>query len=72
MAKLECESGNFETLWASDINFDGIRLEVYDSKGQHWFNVSVPDVGIATVNTFSDEVPFDVVNAALGLASQRP
>jgi hypothetical protein len=71
MGKLTTAHGEYEYLWASDVEFDGIRLEVSDLAGEHWFDVSVPEDGSLTVNTFSREVPSEVVLAAISVAQQR-
>jgi hypothetical protein len=71
MGILTFGSESFEFLWASDVGFEGIRLEVYDRAGLHWFDVSVPDEGTVMVNTFAGEVPADLILAALNVARQR-
>jgi len=71
MGTLTISDGNFEYLWASDVDYDGMRLEVNDLEGQFWFDVSVSDAGTMTVNTFSREVPADLITAAVALAKER-
>ena len=71
MGTLTVGHDNFEILWASDIAFDGIPLEVSDHAGALWFDVSVPEGGAVTVNTFAREVPADLILAAVELARRR-
>ena len=61
----------FKYQWASDIAFDGIRMEILSDQGDVLFDVSVPEVGSITVNTFSKEVAADLIMAALEIA-KRP
>jgi len=56
---------------ASDVNFDGIRLEVLSDQGDILFDVILPDRGPVTVNTFSKEAPIDLITAAVVIATQR-
>ncbi|MCL6249551.1 hypothetical protein M3P36_00615 [Altererythrobacter sp. KTW20L] len=71
MGKLTTTLGEYKYLWASDIEFDGIRLEISDQHGEHWFQISVPEVGPTTVNTFARDVPTDVILCAILVAEQR-
>ena len=71
MGKLTIGQDSFEYLWVSDVEFDGIRLEIHDLAGEHWFDVSVPEEGMMTVNTFSREVPAALIAAAVELAHHR-
>lgn len=57
--------------WASDIHFDGIRLEILSDAGDVFFDVSVPEDGSITVNTFGNEVPASLVAAAVEVAQRR-
>ena len=57
--------------WASDVDFDGIRLEVFYRESDMLFDVSVPDDGSLTVNTFGKEVAADILVAAIEKARQR-
>lgn len=52
MGKLTLKNITADYLWASDVNFDGSRLEVYSERDGHLFDVSVPDEGAITINTF--------------------
>jgi len=60
-----------EYRWASDVAFDGIRLEVLTDQGDVLFDVSVPEVGSIMVNTFGKEAPADWIMAALEIAQRR-
>jgi hypothetical protein len=60
-----------EYQWASDVAFDGIRLEILSDAGAVLFDVSVPEDGSITVNTFGKEVLASLVIAAAEVA-QRP
>ena len=71
MALLSAAGREYECLWASDVAFDGIRLEVYDQVGAVFFDLSISEGGKITINTFSNEVPAEIVLAAIELASQR-
>ena len=71
MGKLTTKHGDYEYTWTSDVEFDGLRLEITDLGGEHWFDGSVPEDGVRTVYTFSREVPADLVLAALALAEER-
>jgi len=71
MGKLRLEGYAFEYRWASDVAYDGIRLEVLTDQGNVLFDVSTPEVGSITVNTFGKEVAADLILAALEIA-QRP
>ncbi|WP_375310909.1 hypothetical protein WHZ77_27940 [Bradyrhizobium sp. A5] len=65
------EESAVEYQWASDIDFDGIRLEVLSSGGDVIFDVSVPDGGPITVNTFGKDVAANLLMVAIEFA-QRP
>ena len=39
MGTLNTTSGEFEYQWASDVDFDGVRLEVLNSDGDMLFDV---------------------------------
>lgn len=71
MGTLNTTSGEFEYQWASDVDFDGVRLEVLNSDGDMLFDVSVPEGGALTVNTFSNEVPAPLIAAAVDVARRR-
>lgn len=60
-----------EYQWATDVAFDGIRMEVLSEEGNVIFDVSVPDVGAVTVNTFGKEVDIDLLLIAVEVA-KRP
>jgi hypothetical protein len=53
--------------WASDISFNGIRLEVLTSKRDILFDVGAPESGHITVNTFGKDVDADLIVAAVEL-----
>lgn len=57
--------------WATDVNFEGLRLEVWTSDENMLFDVSVADGGTITVNTFDKEVAAELMLAALDLARSR-
>ena len=71
MAKLKLEDRTMEYQWASDVDFDGIRLEVLSEEGNELFDVSIPDDGDITINTFGKEVPANLIEAAVEIA-RRP
>lgn len=68
MGTLTLEHGTAEYQWATDVAFDGVRLEILSPEGDMLFDVSVPDGGAITVNTFGKEVAADVVIAAIETA----
>ena len=53
--------------WASDVEFDGLRLEGLDG-ADVVVDVSVPTAGTMTVNTFATEAPAELIEAALDIA----
>lgn len=71
MGTLKLEDRTIEYQWASDVNFDGIRLEVLSDEGNVLFDVSITDDGHITINTFGKEVPADLIEAAVEIA-RRP
>ena len=60
-----------EYQWASNVAFDGIRLEILSDDGDTVFDVSVPDDGPMTVNTFGKEVAVDLIKIAIETAERR-
>lgn len=52
------------------MDFDGIRLEVLSADGDTFFDISIPDDGHITINTFGKEVAADLIDAALQIARQ--
>ena len=68
MGTLNLEDRTTEYQWATDVNFDGIRLEVLSDEGNVLFDVSVRDDGHITINTFGNEVNMDLIEAAVELA----
>lgn len=71
MGTFTVNGGEFAFLWASDVDFDGIRLEVLSDKGEDLFHVGLPETGDLTVNTFSKEIPAPLIAAAIELAQNR-
>ncbi len=71
MGTLTIQNERFEFQWATDVSFDGIRLEILTSQGDALFDVSVPENGRLTVNTYSNEVSVDLVLAAVDVARKR-
>lgn len=71
MGTLQLEHHSVEYQWASDVSFDGIRLEILSDSGDVICDVSVPDDGPTTVNTFGKEIAVDLLLAAVQVA-QRP
>lgn len=69
MGKLQTSVGEFEYQWASDVDFNGIRLEILNSQGDVLFDVSISH-GATTVNTHSREVPADLIASAVGVARE--
>ncbi|WP_159983288.1 MULTISPECIES: hypothetical protein [unclassified Novosphingobium] len=57
--------------WASDIAFDGIRLEILSDDSDVVFDVSIPEDGPMTVNTFGKEVAVDLIKVAIETAERR-
>jgi len=68
MGKLKLEDRTIEYQWASDVDFDGIRLEVLSDEGNELFDVSITDDGHIAINTFGKEVPADLIEAAVEIA----
>ncbi|MET4632265.1 hypothetical protein [Kaistia defluvii] len=71
MGALKFEGRTVEYQWATDVSFDGIRLEVLSNEGDVLFDVSIPDDGHITVNTFGKEVSASLIAAAVEIA-RRP
>lgn len=71
MGTLSTTSGEFEYQWASDVGFDGIRLEVLSVENEVLFDVTVPERGDFLVNTFSNEVGASLIIAAIDVARTR-
>lgn len=71
MGTLKLEDRTAEYQWATDVNFDGMRLEVLASDGNTLFDISIPDDGDVTINTFGKEVAADLIEAAVEIA-RRP
>lgn len=65
MGTLTLENRTVEYQWASDVAFDGIRLEILSDDGGTLFDVSVPDDGPITINTFGKEVAASLIEAAI-------
>ncbi len=70
MGTLVVEGQAFQYQWASDVAFEGIRLEVLSPEGEVLFDMSLPEGGSATLNSFANEVPIALVTAAVGLLRQ--
>jgi hypothetical protein len=68
MGTLKFEDRTVKYQWATDVAFDGIRLEVLSSQGDILFDVSVADEGPITINTFGKEVAANLVEAAIEVA----
>ncbi|MCC2977962.1 hypothetical protein LK533_14940 [Sphingomonas sp. PL-96] len=68
MGTLNLEDRTTEYQWATDVNFDGIRLEVLSDQGDVLFDVSIRDDGHIAINTFGNEVAVDLIEAAVELA----
>lgn len=68
MGTLTLEDCTVEYQWATDVAFDGIRMEVLSDEGDVLFDVSVPDAGLITINTFGKEVAANLVEAAIEVA----
>ncbi|MEO6217450.1 MAG: hypothetical protein ABIO86_15585 [Sphingomonas sp.] len=68
MGTLRLEHRTVTYQWASDIDFDGIRLEVLTNEGDMLFDVSVPNDGPITINTFGTEIAADLMMAAVEIA----
>jgi hypothetical protein len=71
MGTLTLENQAVEYQWASDLAFAGIRMEILTEEGDMLFDISLPDDGPTTVNTFGREVAADLINAALTVVAQR-
>jgi len=64
-------TGPIDHRWASDIDFDGLRLEALSPRGEALFDISVPDDGPITINTFGKEIAAELIFAAVQIAQQR-
>jgi hypothetical protein len=70
MGTLKFENRAVEYQWVRDVNFDGIRLEVLSGDGNTLFDISIPDDGHITINTFGKEVAAALIEAAVEIARQ--
>jgi hypothetical protein len=68
MGTLVFQNGTAEYQWATDVAFDGVRLEILSLEGDMLFDVSIPDIGPMTINTFSKEIAAEVILAAVEVA----
>lgn len=71
MGTLTLENRTAEYRWATDVSFDGIRMEILSDDGQMLFDVSIPEDGPTTVNTFGKDVPTDLIKLATEVAERR-
>lgn len=71
MGTLSTASGEFEYQWASAVSFDGVRLEVLTDDGNVLFDISIPERGDLTINTFSNEIAASLITAAIDVARKR-
>lgn len=71
MGTLKFEDLTAEYQWTTDVNFDGIRLEGLSDEGDVLFDVSIPDDGPITINTFGKEISASLIEAAVQIA-RRP
>jgi hypothetical protein len=65
MGTLKLEDRAVQYQWASDVDFDGIRMEVLSDDGNALFDLSVPNDGSITINTFGKEVAATLIEAAI-------
>lgn len=72
MGTIATANGDVQYQWASDVGFDGIRLEVLTGGGDVLFDVSIPERGATTVNTYSGEVAASLIALAVAIAEKRP
>lgn len=67
MKMLTLEDQGLKYQWASDVNFDGLRLEIL-SGNDVLFDISLPDNGPLTINTFGRSVDIAFFEAAIQIA----
>ncbi|TYC86769.1 hypothetical protein [Novosphingobium sp. BW1] len=70
MGTLKLEDRTVKYQWATDVEFDSIRLKVLLADGDTFFDISIPDDGHITINTFGREVAADLIDAALQIPLQ--
>jgi hypothetical protein len=68
MGTLTLDDRTVRYQWASDVAFDGICLEILSPEGKVCFDVSVPDKGPITVNTFGEQIEAVLIAAAVEVA----
>ena len=68
---LTLDNRTMQYQWASDVNFEGIRLEVLSDDREVLFDVSVPDDGPISINTFGKQVAANLIETALEVARSR-
>ena len=71
MGTLTLKGRDYDFQWASDVAFDGIRLEILSEGGDMLFDVSMPDKGPITVNTHGQEIAAELLVAAIEVAQSR-
>ncbi|MFJ6023541.1 hypothetical protein ACIQC9_02925 [Brevundimonas sp. NPDC092305] len=71
MARLSTTSGEYKYQYASEVDFDGIRLEVLTADDDVMFDVSGPVIGEMTVNTFGVEISAALLATAIMAARER-
>jgi hypothetical protein len=69
MREFTTDGKTYRFQWASDGEFDGIRLEAIVGDDVI-LDISVPDKGAMSLNTFGWDVPVDLVVAVLDIARQ--
>jgi hypothetical protein len=57
MRTLTLDNRTVQYQWASDVNFDGIRLEVLSDDREVLFDVSVPDDGPISIKRSAKRLP---------------
>jgi hypothetical protein len=68
---IEISSHSYELIWASDVEFDGIRLEAWQVDGPLLLDISCRDDGALTLSTWVEEVAVELVEACIALARAR-
>lgn len=68
MGKITLADRTVKYEWMTDPAFDGERLEVLSDNGDMVFDISVPEKGAMTINTFGNEIAVDLIVAAVEVA----
>lgn len=68
---IEYDGQSYECLWASDVDFDGIRFEVRDAQGADVMEIASGEDGTLTLTTWRWDVPVGLIEECLRVVRAR-